>query len=107
MCDPKSLSRLNFGRRALCLLPIAPLSVVTDVVATLSHRAWTTNRVFPLTDSICWLSATQRERGTEKEDRKIDRKRERRAGSQSSHTMNRHEVVPLKQNGFNDSFEGH
>lgn len=45
-----------------CLLPTTPVSVVTDVVATLSHRAWTTNRVFPLTDSNCWLSATEGER---------------------------------------------
>lgn len=38
-----------------------PLSVVTDVVATLSHRAWATNRVFPLTDSNRWPSATDGE----------------------------------------------
>lgn len=33
----------------VCLLYLLPhcLSVVTDVVATASHRAWTTNRVFP------------------------------------------------------------
>lgn len=48
---------------AVCLLPSTPLSAVTDVVATLSHRAWTTNRVFPLTDSNCWPSAKQGEEG--------------------------------------------
>lgn len=57
------------GLCAFYLLPHC-LSVVTDVVATVSHRAWTTNRVFPLTDSSCWLSAKQGKKG----------RRERRGG---------------------------
>ncbi|KAK2918680.1 hypothetical protein Q8A73_003051 [Channa argus] len=59
--DTQLRSRLDSGCCALRLLPTAPRSVASDVVATLSHRAWTTNRAFPLTDSNCWLNATEGE----------------------------------------------
>lgn len=56
----------------LCSFYLLPhcLSAVTDVVATVSHRAWTTNRVFPLTDSSCWLSAKQGKKGRWGEERR-------------------------------------
>lgn len=47
----------------------------------------------------------QRERGKEKEDRKIDRKKEEQGLTPG--TMNRHEVVSVKQNNFSDSFLGY
>lgn len=62
------------GLCAFYLLPHC-LSVVTDVVATVSHRAWTTNRVFPLTDSSCWLSAKQGKKG--RKGRRGDERRHR------------------------------